>query len=145
MSNTLICGSIINNAGCLHCWARTSQVEAGMGPGGGGVPGGGTDCMYAHTKVTDHKGEGDKPGSSCSEVPNCNDDCINKELKIGKDTGRWTPNNQCNSFIADIMRKCKCQNKCLKWDWLTLWQFRDPWGNPLKVRICVKYEQPIEW
>ena len=91
-----------------HHWIRTASKEAGMGAKDGGVPGHHLDVPFV-TKVTvnDHTGEGAKPGASCETVPNVDAACVDRELELGKDLGRWTPTNQCQTFAAGVLAHCR--------------------------------------
>jgi len=103
-------------AGAKHCWLRTSRAEAGMGEAGGGnVAGAKSPCCGRQTEVRDHKGQGNRKGSECYEVPDCNEDCVNNALKLGRSLGEWRFNNQCNTFVTSALTACGCKNKCLKW------------------------------
>jgi hypothetical protein len=105
--------------GVEHWWIKTPGLEAGMGPAQGGVPGhGGSDSPYVtQTAITEHAGEGEKAGSTCEWVGELNRfgahqwakvdrDCVERELQIGRPTGRWTPLNQCQSTIEEALDKC---------------------------------------
>jgi RHS repeat-associated protein len=89
--------------GLKHCFIKTGSVIAGMGPAGSGAL---PACpMFTQTAVTDHSAEAISPGD-CTNIPNVNEDCVNNGLKIGTPTGRWTPTNQCNSFVNDLLYNC---------------------------------------
>jgi RHS repeat-associated protein len=89
--------------GIQHCFIKTSTVTAGMGPANGGpLP---TCPLFTQTAITDHSGETISPGE-CKDVPGVDEACVDKSLKIGTPTGRWTPTNQCNSFASDVLDKC---------------------------------------
>jgi RHS repeat-associated protein len=89
--------------GIKHCFIKTDTITAGMGPANGGpLPG----CpIGVQTKITDHSAEAISP-EDCKDVPGVNEECVNKALKVGTPTGRWTPTNQCNSFVNDVLDKC---------------------------------------
>ncbi len=90
-----------------HHWLRTGTKEAGMGAVDEGVPGERIDLPFVtQTSVNDHSGQGDRPGSTCTQVPNVDEACVNRELELGKRTGRWTPLNQCQSYVSDVLEKC---------------------------------------
>lgn len=96
------------SVGLEHHWARTPEVEAGMGPhpelGGG------------QTAITDHSGRGDQAGSVCEEVEDVDEECVNRMLatpntsssgvSYGRDTGWYAPWNQCQSEIDQVFRAC---------------------------------------
>ena len=39
----------------------------------------------------------------CQEIPNVDEDKVNKQLKNFKPLGTWTPWNQCQSFASDVL------------------------------------------
>lgn len=44
---------------------------------------------------------------SCEKVPNVDEDCVNRELEIGKDTGRWVPPfNDCQTYAKEVLERC---------------------------------------
>jgi RHS repeat-associated protein len=93
--------------GLKHCFLKTDTIAAGMGPAnGGGLPA----CpLNTETAVTNHSQETIGPGE-CVDVPNVDESCVNNLLKVGKPTGKWTPINQCNSFVTEILNTCsKCK------------------------------------
>lgn len=90
-----------------HHWLRTSTKEAGMGAADGGVPGNRMDLPYVtHTRINDHTGQGNLPGSTCERVADVDEACVNRELELGKPLGRWTLTNQCQSFAAEVLERC---------------------------------------
>lgn len=97
--------------GIEHCWIRTSTVEAGMGPAPGLNP---SSPIGGPTQITDHSGEGNKPGAHCYTLSDCDEGCVAKALVIGQSTGPWGPHNNCNTVIENILKTCKCHNKCLE-------------------------------
>ncbi|PTL81500.1 hypothetical protein [Vitiosangium sp. GDMCC 1.1324] len=93
--------------GLKHHWLRTSTKEAGMGPADGGVPGNRMDSPYVtQTRVNDHSGQGQRPGSICERVADVDEACVNRELEMGKPLGAWTPINQCQTFAAEVQERC---------------------------------------
>ena len=98
---------VLKQLGAEHHWIRTSHVEAGMGPKAGGVPGKDShvDMPGDPTSVNDHLGEGAQ-GADCKPVKDVDEACVEKELQIGRDTGPWTPMNQCQTFAAEVLEKC---------------------------------------
>ena len=99
--------------GAEHHWIRTPEQEAGMGPAQGGVPGvgeggysSGADCPGTPTTVNDHTGQGSNVGSTCEEVIDVDEQCVNDQLELGRDTGRWSPWNQCQTFAQDVLDQC---------------------------------------
>ena len=89
--------------GLQHCYIKTDTVTAGMGPANNGpLPA----CpIFSKTAITDHSAEPISPGD-CKDVPGVDEACVNNALKPGTPTGRWTPTNQCNSLVGNILDKC---------------------------------------
>lgn len=98
-----------------HWWLRTPNAEAGMGPNNGSVPGEHRSADYPGmpTTMNDHTGEGLRDGSTCVPVEertgyDVEQECIERELAIGGETGRWAPPfNDCHSEVIDIMERCR--------------------------------------
>jgi RHS repeat-associated protein len=87
-----------------HQWIKTDAVEAGMGGTRGNVPGNQSgDKPYDPVQVTDHSGRSKQKGSSCKKVENVDEQKVNDQLKIGKPLGRWSPTNQCQSFVREVL------------------------------------------
>ena len=91
-----------------HCFIKTDTVEAGMGPADNGpLPA----CpLGVSTAVVDHRGQGRLPGTECVEVPNVDEECVNKQLKTGRRTGSWGPSNNCDTFADGVLGRCR--NRC---------------------------------
>lgn len=96
-----------------HYWLKTDTIVAGMGSGrstsqiGDEFEGPGTKVF-----VIDHT---DQIAETCEETVNHIEDCINEELKIGKSLGRFTPVNNCQTFVRSVLKKCeKDEYKILK-------------------------------
>ena len=95
--------------GQRHCWLRTSQKEVGLGGQGNRAPEEvGSSPTDTQTELTDHSGQGNRDVSMCTSVLGCDEDCVNKELTIGKPMGEWTLTNNCNTVADEILRKCHC-------------------------------------
>jgi RHS repeat-associated protein len=99
--------------GKRHCFLKTDTKTAGMGPAnppkGGGLP----SCPCGtDTAITDQSKE---TGASCYDIPDADETCVNNELVIGKSLGKWGPNNNCNTFAGQVVKKCGGQNVCLQW------------------------------
>jgi len=97
--------SIVNGV-AYHFWLRTDEKEMGLGPLGGGVPGQDEppDSPYVtQTAIVDHKGEFDKPGSSCEIDPDANAKLVNQQLELGKPEDRFTIFNNCWFFVQRVL------------------------------------------
>jgi RHS repeat-associated protein len=92
-----------------HFWIKTNSVEAGLGNANVGVPGQNAppDLPLTKTVIVNHQGESTAPGATCSEVPDEDEDCVNKELQIGKSEGRFIPGiNDCRTFANSVLNAC---------------------------------------
>jgi hypothetical protein len=91
-----------------HQWVKTDTVEAGMGATPGVIPAqGNSDLPFIPTQVVNHAGQSKMPNASCENAPpKVDEDCVNKKLEFGRKTGRWTPWNQCQSFVRDVISEC---------------------------------------
>jgi len=87
-----------SNVHIKHHWIRTTNKEAGIGEKKGAFPG--------NTSILDHKGQGDLVESTCERVDHVGQACVDKELAIGKSTGRWWPWHQCQTFVKNVLAKC---------------------------------------
>jgi RHS repeat-associated protein len=103
--------SFLNNHPNLatHAWLKTDSREAGQGPANGTVPGQNApaDLPFIPVAVVDHTGESQAPNASCVEIPNEDEDCVDRELRVGKPEGRFVPGvNDCISFAGRTLNKC---------------------------------------
>jgi RHS repeat-associated protein len=103
-----------------HCWIRTDTLEAGLGnldqgqPAGDAVPGGQCDSPWvAQMQVVNHAGVSDiRPGTSCTEIPDVDEQCVNDYLwtdsrGYGSTAGAISPTNNCKSWAHDVLDDCK--------------------------------------
>ena len=89
-----------------HSWLKTDTAEAGMGANCP-VPGQGcSDRPLDRTYAKDHSGQSTKPNASCTPVPDVDEQCVNKAISLGQYLGRWTPVNQCQSFVQSVIERC---------------------------------------
>ena len=96
-----------------HYWLKTDTVVAGMGSGRSAVQIG-DEFEGPGTKVfvIDHT---DQIAETCEETVNHIEDCVNEELEVGKSLGRFTPVNNCQTFVRSVLKKCeKDEYKILK-------------------------------
>jgi hypothetical protein len=92
--------------GAQHWWVQTTRKEAGMGPVNGQVPGHGESAPQGlATRLIDHSKE---PKDSCEVQAGVDEDCVDRELQLGTDTGTWIPGiNDCHTVVNDILDKCQ--------------------------------------
>jgi hypothetical protein len=106
-----------------HWWLRTQNVEAGMGPDDGTVPGEERSADYPgmSTTINDHTGRGDRDGSTCYPVEEhsgfaVDQACVEAQLELGTPTGRWFPPlNACHTAVDDILERCRTFDGELVW------------------------------
>jgi RHS repeat-associated protein len=61
--------------GFKHCFIKTNTVEAGLGPANGGpLP---AWPVGTPTAITDHSGQSLLPGTTCKEISNVDEQCVN--------------------------------------------------------------------
>lgn len=126
-----------NVVGIQHEWIRTREKEAGMGPQDGGVPGQDgsnpeeTSPVGTPTSVNDHTGQGNKPGSTCKTVPDVDKNCVNNELELGRPLGDWSPNNNCQEFVKEVIENCTKDPNLEKKDGGTNIPFEDSSEPPI--------------
>ena len=118
-----------------HCFLKTGSKEAGMGPAGGGNE---PACPCGtNTEVTDHRGQSSRPDCNCIDI-DVDEDCVNRRLVLGTPTGTWGPSNNCNTFVADIMKDCGAKNPCVRWETLTDYSS----GIPHSITVCSEFKYP---
>jgi|GEM_PF-3582655 len=99
--------------GKKHCWLSADTKKAGMGPAVGGVDDNSYPCCGdVQTVIVD--GSGEVP-ENCYEIPGADEECVNRELVVGKPLGEWGRNNNCNTFVATVLGKCNGMNVCKRW------------------------------
>lgn len=58
-------------------------------------------------KITDHSGQSKtREGASC-EVVDADEDKVNQQLQIGKPLGRFSPTNNCQTFVKQVLQNAK--------------------------------------
>ena len=91
-----------------HQWLRTDSQESGMGPvnGSGGNAGNESgDWPGDPVETVDHgPGNRDLDGAQCQKVHGVDEDIVNEMIEPGQRIGNWWPNNQCQSFVSDVLR-----------------------------------------
>jgi RHS repeat-associated protein len=108
-----------------HCWLKTETREAGLGnldegqPAGAAVPGAHCDSPYvAQTQVVNHAGVSrTRPGTSCQEVKDADEECVNKALwtnarGYGPTAGAFSPFNNCQTWVNGVLIHCR-KKKCV--------------------------------
>lgn len=100
--------SLPHDARLEHHWLKTDRIERGMGPADGRVPGerGNSDLPLSRTTVNDHAGKSRESGVECVELPSIDPSCVEKELELGRETGRWWVDNHCQTFAARVIETC---------------------------------------
>ena len=87
--------------GLRHCWLRTDTKVAGMGPAQDGpLP---SWPLGIRTIIRDHSNEA---STGCRENTNVDENCVNQQLEFGKSAGPWGPDNNCNTFVDEVVGTC---------------------------------------
>lgn len=88
-----------------HCWVKTDTKEAGMGANPNIPPGAQYEGYGMPVQITDHSND---TASQCTTQNNVNEDCVNQQLEIGKQIGRFIPPvNQCQAFAHGVVNSCR--------------------------------------
>jgi RHS repeat-associated protein len=98
-------------AGKKHCFIQTTHMSGGMGAANAGpLP----TCPFGTpTAVVSHGGQATQPGTQCRPQPDVDEKCVEYVLRpIGRPTGPWGINNNCNTFVWDIIDRCKKKGPC---------------------------------
>jgi hypothetical protein len=99
-----------------HHWIKTKNIEAGLGHGGGVVPGQQNSAAELResarargsSAIVDHRGQSERIEADCSAVPGVDPTCVEQALPIGKPQGLWIPTvNDCQTFARGIIEKCR--------------------------------------
>ena len=99
-----------------HQWIKTDSVEAGMGGTKGNIPGNQSgDLPYDPVQVTNHAGRSLEKSASCRVVHNIDEKKVDQLLQIGRPLGRWTPFNQCHSFVRDTLDSARYYGATGSW------------------------------
>jgi hypothetical protein len=102
---------IADQMGVTHHWLKTSHKEAGLGPEDGSVPGDGKSALpFSMTRINDHTGQSLRGDAACIYIASADDACVDEQLEIGRLAGRWTPSNNCQTFVAEILAYCSVAN-----------------------------------
>lgn len=90
-----------------HFFLMTSTQVAGAGHCGEGIPGHGqVDLPLSPMYINDHTADVGRSGVTCDLV-NADEDCVNRELELGKHLGPWAPPfNDCQTFAASVIADC---------------------------------------
>lgn len=91
-----------------------------------------------YTEVTDHTGQGDEGGSTCTPVTEIgshpewakvNPECVEGRLTLGEEQGVWIPGiNDCQTFVRDVLNDCSPPSASDIWrERLNEYQQFPPW------------------
>ncbi|MEK6372270.1 MAG: RHS repeat-associated core domain-containing protein [Acidobacteriota bacterium] len=90
--------------GLRHCFLKTDTREGGMGPAGDGpLP---AWPFGVPTAVRDHRGQSQESGTTCTEIRGVDEQCVNNALTGGCPTGPWATDNNCNTFVDQVLWRC---------------------------------------
>ncbi|HMJ56940.1 MAG TPA: hypothetical protein VK540_32955 [Polyangiaceae bacterium] len=98
---------VADQMGLMHHWLKTSHKEAGLGPEDGSVPGDGKSALpFSKTRINDHTGQSLRSDAGCIRIACADEACVDERLDVGQLAGRWTPSNNCQTFVAEILAYC---------------------------------------
>ena len=90
-----------------HCWITTDTVSAGMAsnPKCRAAVGDSYEPPYTtDVYISDHSCE---VGAQCTDIPwDVDEECVNRQMKIGTYLGKFTGMNNCQTFNNEILNKC---------------------------------------
>lgn len=102
---------LADELGIEHHWLKTSHKEAGLGPEDGSVPGDGKSALpFSMTRINDHTGQGLRGDAQCVYIASADEACVDERLEVGRLAGRWTPSNNCQTLVAEILAYCSAAN-----------------------------------
>ena len=102
---------VADQIGLKHHWLKTSHKEAGMGPEDGSVPGDGKSALpFSLTRINDHSGQSLRGDAECFYIATADEACVDERLEVGQLAGRWTPSNNCQTLVAEILAYCSVAN-----------------------------------
>jgi RHS repeat-associated protein len=91
--------------GLQHCFITTGTQTGGMGPANPNDPRAQRRCpIGTPTRIIPHPGQ--SASAQCADVPNVDEECVNKILRSQHNTGPWGPSNNCNTLVAMIIAAC---------------------------------------
>jgi hypothetical protein len=63
--------------------------------------------LDARRHYTNHKGRSEQSNSSCNKVDGVDEKTVDELLEIGRPLGRWLPENQCQSFVRQVLDQAR--------------------------------------
>jgi RHS repeat-associated protein len=94
-----------------HCWLETDTKSGGMGGNPDISPGQEYEYLGSKVQINDHSK--DKATRSTLMI-NTDEQCVNKELEIGKPLGTFFPPfNDCQSFARGVMSRCRIKRRTI--------------------------------
>mgnify|MGYP001585056690 CR=1 FL=1 len=90
-----------------HCWLKTDTITAGMAssPQCRANVGNVYEPPYStDVYISDYSCE---VGATCVDIPwEVDEDCVNRQMKIGTYLGKFTGLNNCQTFANEVLNKC---------------------------------------
>ncbi len=88
-----------------HRWIKTDTREVGMGGRRGNEAGNESgDRPGDPVTTTDHSGRSTQEGASCELIEDVDEEKVNDQLELDRDLGKWSIDNQCQTFSRDVIR-----------------------------------------
>jgi hypothetical protein len=89
-----------------HCWLKTDTKVAGMNATPQcSLPGQNRSDLPWVTPVVVSDASCE-PAENCQTIPDVDEACVNRELVIGRDLGRFGASNNCQTFVWEVLTKC---------------------------------------
>jgi len=98
----------LRRTGLDHYWIKTDTTEYGIG--NGQIPGqnGNSDMPYSQIQWVDHSGQSDRLDAHCDPVPNVDEECVNRNIRVGTEAGWWAPSmNDCRTNPTEVFDYCR--------------------------------------
>jgi RHS repeat-associated protein len=89
-----------------HCWLKTDTKSAGMNSTPScRIAGNNYEFLWiTKVYVSDHSCD---TATTCETLHDIDEQCVNRELEVGKPLGRFGFTNNCQMYAADVIRKCR--------------------------------------
>lgn len=97
-----------------HCWLQTDTITAGMAssPQCRANVGDRKELPWkTKVYVSDHSCE---VGGQCNVINDVDEQCVNRELAIGRSLGRFGMFNNCQTFVFSVVKKCSKRDTAIR-------------------------------
>ena len=121
IADVQVCGRVAQIMGGMvdHKWIETDSVSAGMGSNNPNIEQIGDTFeapFITDVYVVDHS---DQQEEYCQKLKHVDEDCVNRELTIGRYLGTFNPLNHCQAFVAEVIETCESEARKEARSWIT--------------------------